>query len=169
MAFYGNIVEYIKYLQSFKRASIIRPGYFYVYEYDFMTHYPIEELKFYDYMPLSFVFTIINGKDRRYFQGLNFHHMPVKARQWWLAKVKTMARTYFDRGGFRRIPGLDYAALSKIMRKGKFGVRNYRFESVRNLREVPLNDLDEVLKFYAKTYYAVTIGQIQVRYNSFRP
>jgi len=166
---YGNIAEYIKYLRSFDKAGTIRPGYFYVYEYDFMKHYPIEELKFYDYMPLTFVYKIVKGKDSRYFQGLNFHHMPVKARQWWLNRVKAMASIYFDKGGIRRLPGINYLVLEKIMRKGVFGVRNYKFESVRNLRAIPLEEVENIIRWYANTYYGVTIGQIQARYNSFRP
>jgi hypothetical protein len=165
---YGSILEYIEYLDSFKKTSKISSGYFYTYHYNFHKHYPIEELKFYDWRPLSFVFSIVN-EDKPYFYGLNFHHLPVKARQWWLRKVKSAASSYFEQGGIRRIPGLNYNTLQKIMKKGLFGVRKYRFEAVKELRIIRLEDLDEIMKFYGRTYYGVTIKQIQARYSKFRP
>ena len=55
------------------------------------------------------------------------------------------------------------------MKKGLFGVRKYRFEAVKELRIIRLEDLDEIMKFYGRTYYGVTIKQIQARYSKFRP
>lgn len=161
---YGLITEYISYLKTFKRSATIRPGYFYLYNYAFYEHYPIEELKFYDYWPLTFVFQIMRKPQGQYFLGMNFHHMPVKARQYWLNRVKRMARVYFEKGGVRRLPAFNYDNATKVMRKGKLTVRQYRNEAVRNLRIVPLEELDTLMKFYAKTYYGVTIAQVRAKY-----
>lgn len=170
-----NVIEYIKILDSLKAASTIRGGYFYTYKYNFYKHYPFEELKFYDWRPLIFCFGVKNPKanfekgSSPYFYGLNFHHMPVAARRYWLNKVQKMASAYFDKGGYKRLPGINYEALLNIMKKAKIGIRKYRFEAVNDLKMVALDELDYLMEWYATTYYAVTIKQIQARYANFKP
>jgi hypothetical protein len=165
---FSKLVDYIKLLNSLKPASTLRSGYFYCYKYYFYKHYPKEELKFYDYYPLIFCFSVYKAK-KEYFYGLNFHHMPVAARRYWMSKFKRIASAYFKKGGYTRIPAIDYGALLKIMKKAKFGVRLYRFEAVRDLRQVSLDELNYLMKWYARTYYGVTIKQVQAKYNNFKP
>jgi hypothetical protein len=165
---YGSIVEYNRYLNGFKRAKTLRAGYFYVYKYNFYKNYPIQELKYYDYRPLVFIFNVTNRENGKYFIGINFHHLPVKARQFWLRKLQSIAKRYFNMGGVQRIPGLNYDTLQKVMKKSIFGVRQYRANAIKDLREIPLDKLEDIMKFYAKTYYGITIREVQAKYNQFR-
>jgi len=172
---YGRIVEYNNFLKTFPRASKIQTGYFYTYSYEFKTNYPKSELKYYDFKPLCFIFK--RFKFERKVEktqgvcsvGLNFHHLPIKARQWWLNKIKVVAFKYFEKGGIIKIPGLNEDTLPRIMKKSSFGFRNYDEINISNLRQIRLEDLDEVMKFYGKTYYGVTIKQIQAKYANFIP
>ncbi len=170
-----NLMDYINVLKTLKDATTIRAGYFYCYKYFFHQHYPIEELKFYDWHPFIFCFGVRNPKANfekgtgQYFYGLNFHHMPVAARRYWLSKIQNMAKVYFEKGGYRRIPAIDYDNLLNIMKKAKIGVRQYRFEAVQDLKQVSLDELDYLMEFYATTYYGVSIKQIQSRYKTFKP
>jgi hypothetical protein len=95
--------------------------------------------------------------------------MPVAARRYWLSKVQKMAKGYFEKGGYRRIPAINYDALLNIMKKAKIAVRQYRFEAVQDLKQVSLDEIDYLMEFYSKTYYGVSIKQIQARYQSFKP
>lgn len=170
-----NLVEYIDLLNELKEASTLRAGYFYCYHYDFHKHYPKEELKFYDWYPFIFCFGVMNPKadfkkdSGQYFYGLNFHHIPVAARRYWLSKFQKMAKSYFDKGGYRRIPAINYEAILKIMKKAKIAVRKYRFDGVQKLRQVSLDEIDYLMEWTSNTYFEVSIKDIQARYAKFQP
>ena len=50
----------------------------------------------------------------------------------------------------------------------KFSVRNYNAEKIRYLRKIPNEEVRETLKFVAKTYLGVNVGNIENRYKTFR-
>lgn len=172
---FTSLMLYLHELKKLKKASTIRGGYFYAYKYFFHKTYPYEELKFYDWYPLIFCFGIrqpeVNfTKDSgQYFYGLNLHHIPVAARRYWLSRVKQIASKQFETGGYKILPIRNYEQLLKAMKKAKIGVRKYRFEAVKDLRKVSLDEIDGLMEWYSKTYYGVTINEIQARYRNFKP
>lgn len=172
---YNSIAAYHRYLMQFPKTGNLQVGRFYAYLYNFSKDYPFEELKYYDFEPLTFVFSIGPGE---YFTGINFHHMPVRPRILWLNRVIKMARrvdtdisTRFTGGTGRpvwRIYGLNYPKVYKVLFKSKIAIRRYRFDRVGMLRTIPINDIDQVMHYYARTYYASNIKQIANRYRKYR-
>lgn len=175
---YASIVAYHRYLKKFKYVGNILPGRFYAYVYDFSKDYPYEELKFYDFEPISFIFEILPESNS--FLGLNFHHMaPPQVRLLWLNRVIKFARliddpiqTKFTGGTGRpvfKIGGLNYPRVYQVLRKSKIAIRRYRMDRVSMLRAIPVNEIDEVMRYYSRTYYGTGIKQIIARYQNYKP
>lgn len=173
---YNSVGAYHRYLMNFPRTGNIQVGRFFTYLYDFSKDYPYKELKYYDFEPLTFIFSIGPGE---YFTGINFHHIPVRPRLLWLNRVIKLARrvdnnisTRFTGGTGRpvyRIYGLNYPLVYRILFKSKIAIRRYRFDRVSLLRAIPVNDVDQVMRYYARTYYGVGYEQIVSRYKKYRP
>lgn len=166
---YNNISEYKKFIrENFKAGGSLKLGGFYSYNYLFSLDEDFDKLKFYDWLPITLILDI-NIKNKT-FSGLNFHHMPVKPRQIWLNRVKNLLPEKFESGGIQYFKELSNQnrALG-ILLKSKIAVRNYRFDRVRDIRSLEVDKLDEVIKFFAKSYFSVSIEQIKNRYNTFRP
>lgn len=164
-----NINDYIKHLRQFKRTGIIKPGFLYSYIYRFdknpkFKKKPYDEQKFYDYMPATFVFHVTENT----FFGLNFHHLPLLVRQIWLGRVRRMYEDNFLDTEPDRIP-LNWNLLKSILLKAsKFSVRQYRFDRLTDLRIVTEQDWERTFRFYARTYFGVTLRAVENKYKLFR-
>jgi hypothetical protein len=161
--------EYIRYLRENTRAApMIRPFKFYAFDYDFDKETrPYETIRFWDMMPLVFVFDAYKHKNGINFVGINFHHMPVISRQIWLARIKKLQKEKFPNN---RLLRMSYHMLWKMFIKAtKFATRQYRVERVSRLREVDNNQMDDLMRFYANTYYGATYQNIVSNYKKYRP
>ena len=164
---YIDINDYLKYLnESTQRVSSLQLGAFYTYNYNFYKDKrPYDEVKFYDKVPLIFLFDFKKSKNgSNLFFGLNFHHLPVKSRQIWLSRIKKIHSQAMQKN--KRMNTVDYRQLFYMFKKSTIGVRQYRLEAVSRNRRVPTDNLDEIMKYYAKTYYGVTYDQVASKYRS---
>ena len=173
---YKSLPEYIKFLKTELPQPVnkIYPGRFYCYNYKFaMDNIPYSKLKFYDYMPLIYCFEVKQFG----WVGINFHHMPVDARNFWLNKLIKLSEKveeqirYVDVENKRlyKIPNFNYPKCYMILKKSKIAIRQYLTKRAKNLRPVPLWLIRDVMQFYARTYYGVGINQIDARYRAYRP
>jgi len=172
---YNNIRAYLNYLKSFKLTNSLYPGRFYAYSYNFKKDYPWDELKFYDYMPLTYIWEIDQKTNTAI--GMNFHHMPVKARLLWINRIKQLSKHYgeeirikdYESRPVYKIQGLNYPRVYKVLMKSKIAIRRYKLDKMFYLRNVDLGSIDDVMRYYAKTYVAVNINHIKSRYSEYKP
>jgi hypothetical protein len=160
-----SVDNYIKFLSNFERVSTIKPGFVYAYVYRSSKEYPIDTLKFFDIFPLAFITDVDYSKQT--FHGLNFHHMPVPLRLLWyrrisaiinIQKVLTMKKTV------NNLAWLNYSRMKKVFQFSDRIVRQYRFDRVKLLRIVPFENMQEILRLYANTYYGVTVNQVNRKF-----
>ena len=170
---YININEYILYLRkNFRRSNNLKTGLMYSYQYMFnkdpkFQKADYDKVKFYDFCPLTFVFDINSDTDT--FFGLNFHHLPIKARRLWLTRVMKISKIQFRKPGANRIPFLMYHQLKSMFRKSTFGVRQYKWDRIKDMRIIPNERWEEVIEYYSRTYYGVTLRAVQNKYRMFIP
>lgn len=169
-----SIRDYMKFLRdNFKLTRSMRPGRFYTYNYNFSRDYPFEELKYYDFQPFVYIFEV-SGK---YAIGINFHHIPVKARMMWFDRIERLSKrldtTIRLKGlGGRpvyRLYGLNYPAVYQVLRKSKIAIRKYRLDRMVQIRAIDIRKFREVSSFFARTYFAVGIKEIIGRYQKYIP
>jgi len=162
---YSSFNNYLEYLKSnFRINSVIRKGHFYTYLYKFGKDYPDDILKYFDWWPLTFIFDV--NYDKKYFVGMNLHHMPVLSRQIWVSRLKKVSAENFENN--KQPIRINYPSLISMFKKSGFIVRNYRMDRVNLLRKVQLNSVDEVVRYYSDTYYKVSYEQSANRYRSLR-
>jgi len=165
--FRPNLInDYIRYLKDFERTGNLIRGRLYTYNYLFnkapnFKNKEWETIKFYDWMPCTFVFDI-NSKAKS-FTGINLHFLPVQSRKIWLSRL---AKTNPSRND--RIP-LKYDQLKLMMMKSKFGIRQYNMGRVQQLRVVPFEYYRDLFEFSAKTYLGVTLDWVSNRYRQYKP
>lgn len=161
--------SYIRYLLTNTRpAQMIRPFKFYAFDYAFDKETrPYEEIRFWDMMPLVFVFDAYKHKEGYNLVGINFHHLPVISRQIWLSRIKKIQGDSFPNN---RLLRMTYKQLWKMFIKAsRYGVRQYRIERATRIRVIENIQMDEVMKFYANTYYGATYRNIEANYKKYRP
>jgi len=168
---FGNLARYVRFVKdNFPIAKVIRPGNFYVCVYRFNRKTePYSVLKFYDIYPFIFVYELHKNKDKdKMFRGINFHHVPIRSRKLWLGRTKRLIGESFDENK-RLIRLAAWQRLFVMMKKlSKASVRQYYLKRVVQPRLVPNDRVDELLNYYAKTYYGVSINQIEAQYLLFR-
>jgi hypothetical protein len=170
---YNNARTYLDFIKQFPRSPKPRVGKFICFTYNFHTNpYYIdhpEKKKYLDFQPFDLVIAVRPQKGT--FMCVNFHHLPVITRQIFLAKLKKDYTANFENEDRRRtvIPGINYKKLFKYLKKIGVAVRCYRFERVMSLREVPVDMIDETMKFYANFYYKSNYKAIVTRYVDYTP
>ena len=162
---FGVLNEYIKHIRTFKFNKIIRNGFLYTYKYLFIKNptfrsQPFSKVKFYDFWPATFVFEV-KPKTKTFF-GINFHHMPVRARKIWLFRISKAKQKP------ERIRIL-YSRLKRLDKKSTFAVRQYRMDRGFEYRRIPFADWNFLFNFYARTYFGTTVDNVAARYRRFRP
>lgn len=166
---FGRLAKYIKFLTQFPRATSIRPGNFYVYVYKFDKDNDFKVIKYWDLMPLIFAYEEYQSKDKnKMLRAINLHHSPVRPRQLWLAKAKKLMETKFETDSeLTRIE--NWKPLFMMMKKiAKKTVRQYRKKRMVQVRRIPNDRVEEVIKYYARTYYGISIGRVEKDYLVFR-
>lgn len=156
---YASIKEYFTYVNEVsERSNKFLPGFFYAYEYRFPHDKPFKELKFYDKYPL--IFLIGKGKGANTYIGLNFHQIPVRSRLIWLTRFNKIAGILNeDERAY-----MYYESIKSMYKKATHGVRVYRLDRVFTLRRIDSTKMYDISRFYAKTYYGVSIEAINIRY-----
>ena len=64
---------------------------------------------------------------------------------------------------------IDSSDVEEIKKAASYATRQYRVERVRIPRIIKPTEMDEVMRFYARTYYGATIANIEANYKKFRP
>ena len=165
---FGSLARYMNYLKQFPRVGQVRPGCFYVYVYDFdKENNPYSVYRYWDVLPLTFVYEI-HAPKKKMFRGINFHHAPVRPRQIWLARVRNLIEEDLKKGK-RLVRISSWYILFNLMKKlSKKSVRSYRMDRVSRLRKIPNNEIENVLRYYGKTYYGIDISRVEKDYLVFR-
>lgn len=167
---FNNLKSYLKLVQTFPKAPFPKAGQFICFNYFFHLNPLYKDRpdlkKYLDFFPLDLCIAVQPKK--KSFMCINFHALPLKAREFLL---KILKRTYPSQmeNDRIRIPGLSYKKLFRMLKKIGVSVRKYIFQRVRQLRYVPGDQLEIALKFFAQTWYASNYRGIQSRYNKYRP
>lgn len=172
-----RIPSYVKFVrENTEPVTSIEAGNFYAYNYRFDLNPDFRNLdprvvKFYDFYPLAFVYDTYVTKDGYHcFRGLNFHHLPVQSRKIWLSRLKTIMNVPLIEAESEDFEVLTiYETLYSMFKKATFGVRNYRFDRVLNLRWMDSIILPQIMEYQAKTYFNVTLSEVAMVYNAFKP
>lgn len=111
------------------RKSRIVPGQLVMFNY--FTPKTEEELEYYDAMPCTIFFGIVNTKEGKRYVGFNIHYYPPKLRYRIMNKIfeiyKPIYMKYFQKGLSKEMDKFDYLYLVSHLKKAKmdFGVRMY--------------------------------------------
>ena len=90
-----------------------------------------EDLEYYDAMPCTIFFGVVNTQQGRRYLGFNIHYYPPKLRYIIMNKIFEIYRPvyikYFNEGLTKEIDAFDYQYLVENLKKAKmdFGVRMY--------------------------------------------
>ena len=90
-----------------------------------------EDLEYYDAMPCTIFFGLVNTQQGRRYLGFNIHYYPPKLRYRVMNKIfeiyKPVYLKYFEEGLTKEIDAFDYEYLVSNLKKAKmdFGVRMY--------------------------------------------
>ena len=168
MANDSQIMRVQQYIDEIDRVAIdasqIRVGRFYTYQYNFDKSGDYNEIKYWDVFPLVFVY-MKKGKN---FFGLNFHHIPLQSRYIWIARLKKVVEYQYNKD--KPLTAFDYQNLYNMFKKATYGVRQYKRMSVRNLKRIETPDqVEELMKIIANTYYGVNYNMVAERYRLFKP
>lgn len=109
--------------------SKVLPGQLVMFNY--FTPKTEEELEYYDAMPCTIFFGLVNTQQGRRYLGFNIHYYPPKLRYRIMNKIfeiyKPVYLKYFHEGLSKEIDAFDYQYLVENLKKAKmdFGVRMY--------------------------------------------
>lgn len=109
--------------------SKVLPGQLVMFNY--FTPKTEEELEYYDAMPCTIFFGLVNTQQGRRYLGFNIHYYPPKLRYQIMNKIfeiyKPVYLKYFNEGLSKEIDAFDYQYLVENLKKAKmdFGVRMY--------------------------------------------
>jgi hypothetical protein len=161
---YADLSEYRRKLLQYPKESVgaMRTGYMYAFYYDFdVTDYSNDIVRYFDHLPLAFITQVISKHNMM--QGINLHHMPLKIREMWHQRIKFVARIgQMLRLGRKidRMSWLNYQRMVIIFRDSKYAVRNYKIGNIKDVRQIPLDQIDELMQYYAQTYYGASYSQM---------
>ena len=130
-------------------------GYFYTYHYDYknppdtISKLPKHILDIYDGRPVAYIFDVMNIKGHPYALGINFHFMPPKSRQMWLAIFKSLNGLAFDSNKRSKI---KEKIMSAAYRKSRKAYRVYDFRKITYLQKIPNDKIAELMKYTPYTH-----------------
>ena len=165
-----DIRHYKKYISFFPPAKSIALGFLYTYNYNFDVTGDFDKIRHYDWMPVCLCYKI--RPEVNTFFGLNFHHLPVKARTVWLARAKRLwGKKFPTRGKNVNTPmkvNVSYTRILSILYGAKLGVRQYRFDRVNDIRIVPNSQWYTLFRYHANTYLKSSYEKKVKLYNAGR-
>lgn len=161
---FANLGKYVRYINtSFEKRTKLFVGSFYSFVYDFDKNQNFNKIKFYDMMPLIYLFDK-HPNHKNIVRGINFHHMPINIRYIYTSKMRNIAENNFKKNT-RILMLTEYAKLFNMYRKAtKASIRQYDITKIRDLRKIPNSQIENVLGYYAKTYYGINIGMVEANY-----
>lgn len=180
MANFNSLSEYEKQVKQWGQTSKIKAGYFFSYNYAFIKDKKNPQLKYYDTMPLAFVY-YVKGDD---FWGINLHHAPVEFREdilrylfgdkWmdsqegFFGKAKQVAATikqklkrlFTSKGTpkkteFKKI-SKNYKQLMKVYSDASLMVRRYKVSRSTESYTINSTGMPLLMQYTAPTYYKST-------------
>lgn len=176
----GRIVEYswMKHFERFIKEECstdrkILKGCFYTYHYDYhqtpelIAKVPVDILKLYDGRPVVYImdsYKTKNGELR--FWGINFHFMPPKARNIWLAGVDKLAKEDMKKN--RRLK-LRADILSKVFPKTKICFRQYDPKKIFHINTIDTNKLKEIFKYTPYSHESYIPSTIFKKFELYQP
>jgi len=157
-----KVESYVKNINTYpKTTQYPNIGRVYVFEYlfnqtpDFSSLKNRDEIKFYDFVPATFVMNV-NPKNKT-FTGFNLHSIPIFARTRWIEVIRHYV------GDPDRMSAKDLLPLKRLL----FSSKNYSMKKVRKFREVPVERWNDLLQFDANTTFDATSGELLAKYLSF--
>lgn len=164
---FGQVKNYVKILKTYRVNTDIKSGNFYsfIYKVDKSRDYNV--IKFYDLMPLIFFFDV-HPKHKNIIYGLNFHHLPLRARNLFLLRMKELMAENWD-ANKRLVRIAKFERLFIMFKKAsKFAVRQYDLRNMRQIREIPNKDMENISQYYSKTHYGININNVEKNYLAYR-
>jgi len=165
---YADLSEYRRKLLQYPKISVgaMRTGSMYAYYYDFdVEQYSLDILKYFDHMPLTFITQIIIKHNM--LQGINLHHMPLEIREVWYKRIMFVihiGRLLQMGKKIDRVSWLNYQRMVMIFRDSKYAVRNYKIDNIKEVRQIPLDQIDNLINYYARTYYGASYSQVVTQF-----
>lgn len=135
-------------------------GNFYAFEYRFDKTQAFEKIKAWDKYPL--IYTIAKVGDN--YLGLNFHHLPVKARRIWFSRFNRL-NNISDKN--RRVK-IMYSLLKTLYTKALFAIRLYNPKNIFYMRRIETPKLPLLFEYYSNTYYGINIEQMEFNFNNYK-
>lgn len=159
---FKSLDEYNSKLKKYKPTKGVEIMGAYSYLYDYSTDYDFEKLKYFDFFPLTILFSE-NGKGNVW--GLNFHHLPLLTRSWLLSRLKSgQPHNFKNKSNFKL--NITYLTLKSILKKAPLAVRQYRIDRMHDVRKIPNVDLQELVKYQPPTFHAVEFPAVVKKYSS---
>jgi len=161
-----SVISYVKNINNYPIPSPRFPkiGKIYIFEYlfnygkDFNNLENVKEVKFYDFLPATFVW-FVNIREKS-FTGFNLHSVPVFARTKWIELLRNNAG---DESGKKK----NFLPLKRLFQDSNSGMKQYSMNKVRKFREVPESKWIELVRFDVNTTMGATSGEILAKYLSF--
>jgi hypothetical protein len=170
---YQNLKEYLNFIRNnLKRVGKPKVGGWYSFNYFFHTNPDFQKVKpelkkTYDFFPCDLCISI--SPKSKSMMCINFHRLPVKTRQIFIARLKkAFGEHKFEKDPIK-LPGVNYKKLCRYLLKLGVTIRRYRFSRIKDLREINPDAMEDIMKFYSNTYYRSNIKGIQALYNNYRP
>lgn len=165
-----GLTDYIKAINDFPMSTKLEPGKFYSYGYQFDKGAPYDQLRFYDYHPLTYIYWVGKSKSGKPIaMGINFHRLPVQIRYTLINKIFKAENVDPTTVTARKRLKQTYETLKPFLKKIKFAVRMYRIDRMRKTRTVHLRYVRQLLTFYPETLYKATIRELFDEYLQFKP
>ncbi len=170
---YSSLNDYLRFIQNnLKPVKTIKVGQWYQFNYFFHINPDFSKVKpelkkTYDFFPCDLCVSI--SPRSKSFICVNLHRLPVKSRQIFISRLKkAFGESKFEKDPIR-LPGVNFKKLTKYLLKLGCTIRRYRMSRVHQLRLINSDAIEEIIKFYANTYYRGNIKTIQNLYNNYKP
>lgn len=164
---FKSLKEFKKNVSSYKdiNPKCIKDGFLYSFDYDYAQDVDFDILQYYDWFPLSLIFTI---KDSNHCFGINFHRCPLLTRNWLISRIKGMNTNAFSKDGYNKVK-INYSTLKSLMNRVPYMVRQYRMDRMTNLKMIKTKDWGEMVKYQPNTFHSANFIQMVKKYNASKP
>lgn len=135
--------DYIAETLKTQTANKVLPGQ--LVSFDYFEPKTKEDLEYYDAMPVTIFFGVVNAKEGKRILGFNIHYYPPKIRRGIMDKIFKIYRPvyakYFTQSLDKEVDAFDYKyIISELDKVGlAFGVRMYIPSLCHQVRQIPPN------------------------------
>ena len=140
--------------ETFRRATVIRPGYMYCYFYDPKTK---EDMEYWDKFPMVLVLEKYNDG----FLGLNLHYLPPKFRIAFLTKLMKFAQLNVDDDIKRMRITYDILSASKRYAEFRPCLKRYLYSHMRSrILTIQPNEWDVAAFLPVQQFHKATANKV---------